>query len=94
MSALKISYQNVTDKAQAYELAKTQVPQALAKFGVSADVQHRDQDFSLTAKGKGFDVSLKFLETEALLELELGFLLKPLRGKILEVLERQIKKVV
>ncbi len=91
---LKVPYANITDKKIAYEAAKKLVPEALAKFGVTADVKPDDGASKLKAKGSGFDVEITFTETEAQVKLDLGFLLKPFRGKVLEVLERQLKKVV
>ncbi|MBY0515477.1 MAG: polyhydroxyalkanoic acid system family protein [Bacteriovoracaceae bacterium] len=91
---LKVPYANVTDKKQAYEAAKKIVPEALAKFGVKADIKQDDASSKLTAKGSGFEAQIQFVDGEAQVKLDLGFLLKPLKGKVLEALERQIKKVV
>ena len=66
----------------------------MSKFGVQATVTPDDASTKLSAKGSGFEVSISFTETEAQVKLDLGFLLKPLKGKVLEALERQIKKVV
>lgn len=91
---LKVPYANVTDKKQAYEAAKKLVPEALAKFGVKADVKQDDAATTLVAKGSGFEAQIAFTDGEAQVKVDLGFLLKPLKGKVLEALERQIKKVV
>jgi hypothetical protein len=91
---LKIPYVNVTDKKAAYTAAKKLVPDALAKFGVKANVTENDSACSLKAKGTGFEANITFVDNEAQVQLDLGFLLKPLKGKVLEALERQIKKVV
>lgn len=91
---LKVPYANVTDKKQAYEAAKKLVPEALAKFGVKADVSQDDAATTLVAKGSGFEARIAFTDGEAQVKVDLGFLLRPLKGKVLEALERQIKKVV
>lgn len=90
---LKVPYVG-NDKTKAYEAAKQLVPQALAKFGVKANVANDDARHTLSAKGSGFETTIVFTDTEAQVKVDLGFLLKPLKGKILEALERQIKKVV
>ena len=90
---LKIPYGN-NDKKKAFEAAKKLVPEALGKFGVSADVKTDEAAHSLTAKGSGFEAKIVFTDTEAQVKVDLGFLLKPLKGKVLEALEKQIKKVV
>ena len=74
--------------------AKKVIPEVIAKFGVKADVKTDDSTTTLSAKGTGFEAKIEFKETEALVKVDLGFLLKPLKGKILETIEKQIKKVV
>lgn len=91
---LKIPYASVTDKKLAYDAAKKVIPEAISKFGVKADVKLNDSDTSLSAKGTGFEVSVRFEDKHVEVKMDLSFLLKPMKGKILEVLEKQIKKVV
>lgn len=91
---LKVPYAQITDKNQGYEQAKKLIPEVIQKFGVSADVNYDDANTTLTAKGSGFDAKIAFNETEAIVKVDLGFLLKPFKGKILETIEKQIKKVV
>jgi hypothetical protein len=91
---LKVPYAQITDKKQGYEQAKKVIPEVIAKFGVKADVKTDDSTTTLSAKGSGFEAKIEFKDTEALVKVDLGFLLKPLKGKILETIEKQIKKVV
>jgi hypothetical protein len=91
---LKVPYAQITDKKQGYEQAKKVIPEVIAKFGVKADVKTDDSTTTLSAKGTGFEAKIEFKDTEALVKVDLGFLLKPLKGKILETIEKQIKKVV
>ena len=91
---LKIPYTQITDKKQGYESAKKLIPEVISKFGVNADLKTDDASNTLTAKGSGFEAKMVFLETEAVVSVDLGFLLKPFRGKIMDTLEKQIKKVV
>lgn len=91
---LKVPYGKVTDKKQAYELAKKHVPEAISKFGVKANVDFDDAATSMKAKGTGFDVKISFTDKEVQVSVDLSFLLKPLKGKVLETLEKQLKKVV
>jgi hypothetical protein len=90
---LKVPYAG-NDKQKAYQAAKKLVPEALAKFGVKADVKQDDANATLSAKGSGFETKIVFTDTEVQVKVDLGFLFKPLKGKVLEALERQIKKVV
>jgi hypothetical protein len=91
---LKVPYSQITDKKQGYEQAKKLIPEVIAKFGVNADVKNDDATTTLRAKGSGFEAKIEFKETEAIVSVDLGFLLKPFKGKILDTIEKQIKKVV
>ena len=91
---LKVPYSNITDKKLGYDQAKVLIPEVIAKFGVSADVKNDDANSTLVAKGSGFEAKIEFRETEAIVNIDLGFLLKPFKGKIMETIEKQIKKVV
>ena len=91
---LKVPYSNITDKKQGFDAAKKLIPEVIAKFGVKADTKIDDSQSLIEAKGTGFSAHIKFTDTEAQVKVDLNFLLKPLRGKILETIEKQIKKVV
>jgi uncharacterized protein (DUF1330 family) len=91
---LKVPYVNITDKKKAYDEAKKLIPQVIEKFGVKAEVHNDDANTSFSAKGSGFEARIKFTDTEAIVNVDLGLLLKPFKGKILETVEKQIKKVV
>lgn len=91
---LKVPYSQITDKNKGYESAKKMIPEVISKFGVKADVINDDAATTLSAKGSGFEAKIQFTDTEAIVNVDLGFLLKPFKGKILETIEKQIKKVV
>lgn len=90
---LKIDYNNVTNADDAYKKVKTLItPEYIQKFQVKADVTYDDTKKKVTAKGSGFTLELCFFEQNCDVDLDLSFLLKPLKGKILEKIEGQIKK--
>lgn len=91
---LKVPYSKITDKKQGYEAAKRLIPEVISRFNVKADIQNDDTYSILSAKGSGFEARIEFTESEAIVSVDLGFLLKPFKGKILETIEKQIKKVV
>lgn len=91
---IKIPYSNITDKKKGYDEAKKRIPEVIEKFGVKADVKTDDANSTFSAKGSGFEAKIQFTDTEAVVNVDLGFLLKPFKGKILETIEKQIKKVV
>lgn len=92
---VKIDYKNMTSRDQAYDTVKDFItPELIAKFNVKADIDYNDAGKLVKAKGKGFDFSLDFADDHVLLALKLSILLRPLKGKILSALERQVKKVI
>ena len=56
---IKIPYAS-NDKKTAYESAKTSIPVAVEKFGVKADVKFSESDYTIQAKGTGFDAKIQF----------------------------------
>jgi hypothetical protein len=91
---LKIPYSNITDKKQGFDAAKKLIPDIIAKFGVKAETTADEATNTISAKGIGFNANIQFTETDAVVKIDLNFLLKPLKGKILDTIERQLKKVV
>lgn len=91
---LKVPYSNIADKQKGFDAAKKLIPEVIAKFGVKADTNIDEAAHTINAKGTGFSANIQFTETEAVVKVDLNFLLKPLKGKILETIERQLKKVV
>lgn len=93
--AIVVSYKNVDNKDAAYAAVKEYItPETLDKWKVKADVHYDDGGQKINAKGKGFELNINFLDTQAQAELNLSLLLRPLKGKIEEGLEKQLKKVV
>lgn len=89
----KVEYNKVSSKDEAYEAVKKAVtPEMLAKFQVSAELDYKSD--LITAKGKGFKLDMKFDDQSCWFELELSFLLKPLRSKIESSIEKQLIRIV
>lgn len=90
---IKIDYLNMKDSSEAYQKVKTLItPEYIEKFQVKADINYDDDKKIVKAKGAGFTLVLCFLDQHCDVDLDLSFLLKPLKSKILEKIERQIKK--
>lgn len=91
--SLKIDYKQLTNADEAYAKVKQIItPEYIAKFQVKADINYDDAKKIVVAKGSGFTLELCFLDKHCDVDLDLSFLLKPLKGKILEKIEGQIKK--
>ena len=92
---LKVPYSNVTNKDEAFDIAVAQITEEyIAKFNVKADVKTDKTSGNITAKGKGFKLSLDFKDDGVELSSEFGLLLKAFKGKVLETIERKLKKYV
>jgi hypothetical protein len=90
---LTVNYSKLGTKAEAYEAVKKAVtPEMLAKFQVKADLDY--QEDLIVAKGKGFKLDMHFSDTSCSVKIDLSFLLKPLKGKVLEGIEKQLNKIV
>jgi len=92
---MKISYNKVTSKEEAYSAAKAAItPDLIDRFKVKADINYDDSNSIVSAKGKGFGLDIKFYESECEINLDLSFMLKPLKSKIIEGIEKQVKRIV
>lgn len=90
---LKIEYKQLANSDQAYKKVKELItPEYIQKFQVKADIKYDDAAKKVTAKGSGFTLELCFFDQHCDVDLDLSFLLKPLKSKILEKIEGQIKK--
>lgn len=90
---LKVPYNNLTNATDAYNLACDLItPDYIAKWKVKADVSKNDSGRTITAKGKGFTLDLKFKDDAAEVSCDLSFMLKAFKGTILEAIEAKLKK--
>ena len=91
--SMKIDYKQITDATAAYAKVKQVItPEFISKFQVKADINYDDANKQVSAKGSGFKLDLCFYEKHCEVDLDLSFLLKPLKKTILEKIESQIKK--
>lgn len=88
-----VDYNKVSNKDEAYNAVKEAVtPELLAKFQVKADINYHNDKIS--AKGKGFKLDIFFNEETCSAKIDLSFLLKPLKGKVLEGIEKQLNRII
>ena len=92
---LKKAYKQVADKDEAFEKIKQVItPAYLAQFKVQTDIQYDKKSYCMTGKGKGFTLNLSFQDDHLDVDLELAFLLKAFKPKILASIEEQVDKVI
>lgn len=91
----KINYSKVADASSAFALVKENItPDTMAKYKVKADFNYDEKNKVIHAKGSGFNLKMNFLADHAVIDLELSFLLKAFKQKIMESLEKQISRIV
>lgn len=90
---IKIDYKQVTNRDEAFVKTKKIItPEYLEKFQVKVELVIDEVAKTIKAKGSGFTLDLNFHETYAEVDLDLSFLLKPLKSKIMEKIQGQISK--
>lgn len=91
---MRIDYVKSSNKEEAFKSVKAGItPELLEKFQVKADISDNGTD-RIDATGKGFDFKVDFLNDHILLDLNLSFMLKPFKSKILGYLEKEVKKII
>lgn len=92
---MKVAYQKATSKEEAYKLACDQITEEyIEKFKVHAEIHYNEIVGEIKATGKGFTLTLSFGESDVGVDLDVSFMLRPLKGKVLETIENKIKKTV
>jgi len=91
----KISYKKSKDATSAFNSVKNNItPKTLAKFKVEAKVDYDDSLLRIKAHGKGFEMNFSFDDRSLELDLTLSLILRPLKGKILDMVKRELINVV
>ena len=92
---MKVKFSKAKSSTEAYKLACAEITEDyIDKFKVKADIHYNEEEAIIKATGKGFTLVLSFSETEAEVKLDLSFLLKPLKNKVLDTIEHKLKKTV
>lgn len=92
---MKVHYSKAKSKQEAYELACEQITdEYVAKFNVNANISYDPHAGKIEAKGPGFTLTLVFDQQECQVNLDLTFLLRPLKGKVLNAVEKKLKYTV
>lgn len=90
---LSVKYKQCATAQEAYQEALKQItPEYIQKWNLKADVTCDEASKCMVAKGKGFDLTLKFKEAACEVDLNLSFLLKPFKSNVLEQIQRKLEK--
>lgn len=89
----QVKYKQVQNKDEAYQTALGQItPEYIEKWKIKAEISYDESGKKITAVGKGFKLCLVFKDESCDVDLDLSFLLKPLRGTIMEQVEKKLHK--
>lgn len=92
---LSVAYQKASNSDEAFIIAEKEItPEYIAKFKVSPTIEYNKEERVIEAVGRGFTLTLVFTETECEVSIKLSFLLKALKGKVLDGVQRKLEKHV
>ncbi len=90
-----VNYSKATTAEEAFDIASKGITaEYIAKYQVQAELEYLKDQRQIRATGKGFTLTLSFKESEALLDVDLAFLLKPLKKKITESVEKKLVNIL
>jgi hypothetical protein len=93
--SLKVNYDKTNSKSEAFMAVKGHItPDLIEKFKIKAKVDYQESKNKIVATGKGFELNIELLDDYATATIKLSLLLRPLKGKILDGIEKQLKSVV
>jgi hypothetical protein len=93
--SVKVQYEKLKDPVLAYDAVKGHItPETIAKYNVKAEMEYSPADKKIVAKGTGFNMKMEFKSDHVFIDLDLSFLLKPFRSKILDSVEKQVRRIV
>ncbi len=89
----KVNYNKATNADEAFGIVKAYItPEFLNKFQVKVGVDYDLANKIVKATGSGFTLKLIFRETHCEADLDLSFLLKPLKGSIAEKIQDKLNR--
>lgn len=97
MTDASVWYNKATTAQQGYNLASEflRSSEAKSKFPVAIDFSFMSGEGpQIIGKGKGFEITLSFYEQQVAIDINLKLMLKPLKGKIIDTLTDEIKRVL
>lgn len=92
---LSVTYQNATNQAEAFEIAKQEITaEYIAKYKVNPVIEYKTDEAIIEAIGKGFTLTLVFTQERCEVSIKLSLLLRALKGKILDGVQRKLERHV
>jgi hypothetical protein len=90
-----VEYKNATNPQEAFEIVKNYItPENIAKYQVKAEFEYDPDNGVITASGKGFKLNMEFADSHVDVGLDLLFLLKALKGKLLGSIRKEVARYI
>jgi len=88
---IQVPYKHSKDKLDAYNRAKNIITSDyFSQWDVEVEIDCADEHPRIIAQGKGFRLQINFEETSCEAYVELAFMLKPFKGKIEKVINKEL----
>jgi len=97
MTDANVYYNKAANAQEGFSLASEflKSSHAKSKFPVEIDFSFIDgASPQVIGKGKGFEVRLSFFDQQVSIDIELKLMLRPLKGRIIDTLSDEIKRVL
>jgi hypothetical protein len=92
---MKYSYSSIKSKQDAYKKVCSVITEDyISQFKIKSEITYDESNFAIKANGKGFTLEIEFNDVECMVNLELSFLLRALKSKILNKVETELVKVL
>lgn len=90
-----IKYSQVSNAAEAFSELKEKLHEdLLAEYKVRPEIQFHEKKNKVEAKGKGFTFILHCYEKKVEYALDLSFILRPFKSKIVKILNEELNKIL
>ena len=90
---LKIPYVLVKNSAEAFSIVKDFLEKdGLSAIPIKTTFQFRPEKNLIIAEGNGFKISALFESNFLAISIDLSFLYRAFKGKVTDILEKQLKK--
>jgi hypothetical protein len=90
---MKVPYKKCKNEHEAFKKAQNVVTKEyLGRWNVDAEVKISKHNGTISAKGKGFDLSINFFSQHCEAKLDLAFLLRPFQKKFEGIIVGELEK--
>ena len=90
---MKIPYSKCSNSDEAFAKVKELItPEYIDKFGIKSDLTYDEAGKKIISKGKGFTLTISFLNDACECDLDLGFMLKAFAGPVMKKIENEVKE--